>query len=300
MTTRMRPAMAFLLAGALGVWMPAFAAEPAPAEEPAKPEKGEKGEKDKDQPISASLEIRGSGAMGQLARGMAELFMADHPDIVVTVQNCGANQALKSLIIGTCDMAMGTDEVPEEMAKLATDRGVKLKRTDVYRDALAVIVHADNPVANLTLKQLRDIFRGAVTNWSAVGGADAPIEVLTPTATSAAYEVFKRRVLGVEAVMSPKATLVTGKQMKESLKENAIAFVSIAQMTKNAFKGLSIEGVPPSSETVKTGKYPIVREMSLYQREPASPLVDQVVEYFLAPDKGQKQILAAGNVPVKR
>jgi len=56
--------------------------------------------------------------------------------------------------------------------------------------------------------------------------------------------------------------------------------------------------VLPSTETIKNGKYPIGREMSLYQREPATPVGDRFIEYFQAPDKGEKQIIAAGNVPV--
>jgi len=60
--------------------------------------------------------------------------------------------------------------------------------------------------------------------------------VLTLNSTSAAFEVFKRKVLGDEAVITPKAVLVTGKQLKESLKENSIVYVGMTQMIKNGFK----------------------------------------------------------------
>lgn len=185
------------------------------------------------QPSPHSLEIRGSGAMGGLARAMAEKYMADHAETVVTVQTCGATQALKSLIIGTSGLAMGTDEVPEELSKLAADLKVELKRTDVYRDALVVVVHPSNPVRDLSLKQVRDIFRGTVTRWSEVGGPDAEIEVFSLQATSATYEVFKRQVLGADAVMTPKATLVTGKQLREGgIKPLAVGYVGLSQWVR--------------------------------------------------------------------
>lgn len=245
-----------------------------------------------------TLEIRGSGAMGALARALVEQYMADHPEAIVTVQTCGAFQALKSLIIGTCDLAMATDEVPDELEQLARERGVTLKRTDVYRDALAVVVHPDNPVHGLTLRQLRDIFRGAITHWSEVGGRDAPIEVLSANPASAVYEVFKRRVLGDTAVVTPKAALLNTRQIKDRLHEGAIAYVSLSQLVKNDLTGVAIDGVQASTETVASGRYPIVRHMSLYQRAPGSELGDKVIQYFLAVDRGGKLIQQAGSVPM--
>jgi phosphate transport system substrate-binding protein len=195
-------------------------------------------------------------------------------------------------------MAMGTDEVPEELEKLADDLGVKLQRTDVYKDALAVVVHAQHPVKNFTLKQLRDIFKGAVANWKDVGGADAPIVVWSLPATSATYEVFKRRVLGPDAVLTPRATIVTGKQVQEGLPENAVTYVGESQVARWNLTPVAVNGVLPSARTVADGTYPIVRHMSLYQRVPGTPLGAELIETFRAPDKGRRLIVEAGNVPV--
>ncbi|HEY3448413.1 MAG TPA: substrate-binding domain-containing protein [Myxococcales bacterium] len=323
------------------------------------------------QPTPTSLEIRGSGAMGQLARAVAEQFMKEHEGTIVTVQTCGAHQGLKALIVGTCGMAMGTDEVPEDLEKLALDTGVKLKRTDLYRDAIVVAVNPQNPVRNLTARQLRDIFRGTTTNWKDAGGPDAAIEVLTPSTTSAGYEVFKRQVLGTDAVMTPKAVQVKNKELRAGLPVHGIVYLGLAQYVrlnkpetsggegkagkeakekeealagdiqvdcvsppppavpaapakeaapaKNKGKdkdaapaaaqgapatamiiaqGISIDGICPSTGTVRDGSYSIVRKMSLYQRDPAPPLASQIVEHFVDPKKGQNLIRKDGNVPV--
>jgi phosphate transport system substrate-binding protein len=252
-------------------------------------------------PISPqSLEIRGSGAMGALARAVAEQYMADHKDTLVTIQTSGSQQGIKSLLVGTSALAMGTDEVPEELEKLAKERGVELLRTDVYRDALAVVVHPQNPVKSLTLKQLHDIFKGTITNWKELGGPDAPILVWTLSTTSATYEVFKRIVLGPDAVMSPKAVTVKGKQIQEGIPESAITYVGLSQVAKWSLSAVTIGGVVPSAKSVSDGSYPIVRRMSLYQRAPGTPLAQSVIDAFFAPDKGRKLILEAGNVPIPR
>jgi phosphate transport system substrate-binding protein len=247
-----------------------------------------------------SLEIRGSGAMGSLARAVAEQYMADHKDAVVTIQTSGSHQGLKSLIVGTSALAMATDEVPEELEKLAKERGVELLRTDVYRDALAVVVHPQNPVKHLTLKQLHDLFKGTITNWTELGGPDAPILVWTLATTSATFEVFKRVVLGPDAVMSPKSVTVKGKQIQDGLPENGITYVGLSQVAKWNLTPVAIGGVVPSAKTVSDGSYPIVRRMALYQRAPGAPLAQSVIDAFLAPDKGRKLIVEAGNVPIER
>lgn len=297
-----------------------------------------------------SLEIRGSGAMGQLARAVAEQFMKEHEGTIVTVQTCGAHQGLKALVVGSCGLAMGTDEVPEDLEKLARETGVKLQRTDIYKDAIVVAVHPLNPVRGLSTRQLRDVFRGAVANWKDVGGPDAAIEVLTPSTTSAGYEVFKRRVLGADAVMTPKAVTVKTRELRAGLPVHGIVYLGLAQFVrlnrpeaqgaegkpgreeavsadvqvdcaspppaapvveakgeaagappaaKVVAQGVAIDGVCPSTATVRDGTYSIVRTMSLYRRETAPPLAGQVVEHFLDPKKGRLLVLKEGNVPVK-
>ena len=104
---------------------------------------------------------------------------------------------------------MATDIVPEELEKLARTRGVKFDWFDVCRDALVPILNPANPVSALTLKQLSDIYRGAILNWKDVGGSDASIHVLSHEGTSGTYETFKQAVLGDSAVITPSARMLS-------------------------------------------------------------------------------------------
>ena len=247
-----------------------------------------------------SVELRGSGAVVPLARAMAERIMADRPGSVVAVSSGGIRRGLKSVIVGTAEIAMAHDRIPEDLQKLAQDRGIKLKKIEVFWDALVPVVHPKNKISGLTLKQLRDIYRGAITNWHDVGGKDAEITVLTHPSTTSMYETFKTSVMGDDAVIIPTATLVAYHELEATFESDAdaIAYVGHSQVAKLKVKSLAINGVVASPATVQAGSYPIRRVTALYTREPTSPMANKVIEYFLAPDKGQAFVRAQGDTPV--
>jgi phosphate transport system substrate-binding protein len=237
--------------------------------------------------------------MAALAHAVAERFMADHPDSVVTVAGGGAHRGIKSVIVGTADLGLAGDSVPEEYEKLARDRNVKLVRNHVYSDALVIVVHPDNPVSDLSLWRLRDIFRGAITNWKEVGGKDAPIAVISHEGTSGTYETFKQRVLGDDALVTPKAAQTTLRSFQKSMAKShdSISYIGLQQAA--GWKPVTIDGVAANADTVRAGRYPIWRKLAVYHLDPPSPLAKQVLDYFLAPDKGQAVVQSLGDVPVK-
>jgi phosphate transport system substrate-binding protein len=246
-----------------------------------------------------SLEIRGSGSVLPLAERVAEAYMTDHPDSIVVVSSGGNRRGLKSLILGTCEMAMAGTEVPEEIQKLAADNKVELVSADIYQDAVVVVVHPDNPIKNISMKQLRDVFRGAITNWSALGGKDAPIDVITHNGDSSTFEVFKRSVLGDDAVITPKAVIPAPNHdaFVQSITPTAIGYASLH--VQGNLKVITVDGVEPDVATIASARYPIRRMLRLYQRKPESAIGKAVLDYFLAPDKGQAFVRQMGDVPVR-
>ncbi len=246
-----------------------------------------------------SLEIRGSGAMLPLAQRVAEAYMTDHPNSIVVVSSGGNRRGLKSLVIGTCEMAMAGTEVPEDIEKLAVENKVELVSSDIYQDAVVVVVNPDNPIKDISMKQLRDVFRGAITNWSALGGKDAPIDVVTHDRNSSTFEVFKRSVLGDEAVITPKAVVPapSAEAYEQAITLTAIGYAGLHYAGK--LKVLSVGGVTASVATIASAQYPIRRMLRLYQRKPESAIGKSVLDYFLAPDKGQAFVRSMGDVPVR-
>jgi phosphate transport system substrate-binding protein len=267
-------------------------------------------------PAGPHVEIRGSLAMGSVARAVAEQYMSDHPEAVVTVSGGGTYRGLKSVIVGTADMAMGTDLVPEGLAKMASDAHVALENHAIFSDAVVVVVSPSNPLANLSMRQLRDVFSGKVVRWDSLGvelpskrrkdtraaadgGApvEADIDVVTFAGNIGPYETFKKEVLGDEYVITPRAREVDFRSFEEAMGENAIGYVGLHQVGR--LKALLVDGVGANAENVRSGRYPIARQLSLFIRKPASPTVTALLEYFVARDKGQRIAESLGNVPVK-
>ena len=179
------------------------------------------------QQVPDSLEIRGSGSVLPLAQHVAEAYMLDHPDSIVVVSSGGNRRGLESLVLGTCEMAMAGTQIPDDIEKLAAENKVELVSTDIYQDAVVVVVNPKNPIKDISMKQLRDVFRGAITNWSELGGKEAPIAVVTHDGSSSTFEVFKRAVLRDDAVITPKALVPEHEAFEQTITETAIGYAGL-------------------------------------------------------------------------
>ena len=247
-------------------------------------------------PVHQSIQIRGSSAVIPLAQRVAEAYMTDHPNTIVAVSSGGNRRGIKSLIVGTCDMAMVATEIPPDLERLALERHVQLVGTELFHDAVVAVVHPSNSLWDLSMHQLHEVFRGAITNWKELGGKNAPIVVLTQDPDSGTFDIFKKAVLGNDAVITPKAIVSPDDELIEHVTENAIAYTSEHDMKE--LKILSIGGVHANVHTITSGQYPIRRTLRLYQRKPVTPLGKALLDYFLAPDKGQAFVRTLGDVPV--
>jgi phosphate transport system substrate-binding protein len=289
-------------------------------------------------PEGKHVEIRGSLSMGAVARAVAEKYMTDHPDAVVTVAGGGTHRGLKSVLVGTADIAMGTEGIPEAVAKMAADEKIVLKAEPVFSDAVIVVVSPSNPISNVSLKDLRDIFRGKLTRWADVGrggaertdtkvAAEAPKGIAAPAAPKAAPPKppgladagAPAEDADIEVVTFDANSGLYETFKKEVLGDNYVITPSAKEISyrnleeaigakgigytglhgRGNLKALSIDGVVGSAENVRSKHYPIARELVVYHREPASKATQGVIEYFLAKDKGQQIAESLGNVPVR-
>lgn len=248
------------------------------------------------QVVHKSIQIRGSGAVIPLAERVAETYMTDHPDTIVAVSSGGNRRGIKSLIMGTCDMAMAATDIPPDLQRLASEKKVQLVGTEIFHDAVVAVVHPSNPVWDLSMHQLHEVFRGAITNWKDLGGRDASIIVVTQDPDSGTFDIFKKAVLGNDSVITPKAIVTPDDEFIEHVTEDAIAYTGEHDMKE--LKVLSIGGVRATIRTIASGQYPIRRTLRLYQRNPVTPLGKALLDYFLAPDKGQAFVRTFGDVPV--
>lgn len=251
-----------------------------------------------------AITIKGSDTMVILGQRFAEEYMKKNPGATVQVNGGGSGTGISALINGTVDLAQASRPMKDDERKnTETKRNAKLNETPVALDALAVFVNKSNPVKELTIDQLAQIYTGKVTNWSQVGGANAPIVLYGRENSSGTYEYFKEHVLQ-KADFAPRTQALAGTAAvinALSKDTNGIGYGGIAYAT--TVRPLAIKkdaaspAVEPKEENVKSGTYPISRKLYFYWVSTASPELRKYVEWCTSPE-GQALVSKVGYFPL--
>jgi len=248
--------------------------------------------------------------MVNLSQAWAEEFMKKHPGTSIAVTGGGSGNGITSLISSTCDIAEVSREMKESEIALARQRGVEPKKVVVALDGLAVVVHPSNPLSQLTISQLADIYTGKVTNWKQVGGHDAKIVLLSREVNSGTHVYFKEHVLrhgkaDAKDEFSPQALLLPSSQAivdEASQNPDAIGYFGMGYITQHlkVIKVAIDEKSPfyaPSVELIQNNTYPISRPLIMYTKGEAVGLTKAFVEYVLSPE-GQQVVRRLDFVPI--
>ena len=142
------------------------------------------------------ISIKGSDTMVNLAQKWAEVYMQNNPNVSIQVTGGGSGTGVAALLNGTLDLANSSREIKKSELETAKQKGVTPVVYEVALDGIALIVHPDNKIDNLTVKQVSDIFSGKITNWKQLGGPDMMITLYGRENSSGTYEFFKEHVLG--------------------------------------------------------------------------------------------------------
>ncbi len=244
--------------------------------------------------------IAGSTTILPIAQLCAEAFMKKHPDVVISVRGGGSGVGIKALIEKTVDIADASREIKESEIKLALEKGVNPYKTTIAKDGIAVIVHPENPILNITIDTLRDIFTGKIILWEKLTkdfkGRIIPV---SRDVASGTYEVFEKYVLkgarpAARALMasSNKQVAITVAQTKTS-----IGYVGLGYLN-NSIKSIRINGIEPSVENIKSGKYPLSRSLYMYTNGKPEGVIKEFIDFILS-EEGQKLVKKAGFIPIK-
>lgn len=260
---------------------------------------------------TASIQIKGSDTIVNLIQVWAETFVALNPTYNVGVTGGGSGTGFAALMNKTCDIAMSSRVIEDKEAELAASKNVYPVEYIVGLDGLAILINKNNPVQNLTLDQLRDIFMAKITNWKEVGGEDRKIVILSRESNSGTHMFFKEHVLrhgnakGKEE-FAPQALLMPSSQAiydEVFQNPNALGYVGmgfINDSVKAVSVALNAESgyVYPTPENVMTGNYPISRPLYLYTNGQPKGVIKEFIDYALS-DEGQKIVLETDFVPLK-
>jgi phosphate transport system substrate-binding protein len=168
---------------------------------------------------------------------------------------------------------------------------------EIARDGLAVIVHPSNPIQNLTLNQIRDIYTTAVSNWSQLGGPESKIHVITRENGSGTRAAFESLVMG-NAELTPRAIVQDSNGAVRQLvadDPSAIGFISLG-LVNETVKALELGGVAATRENAINGSYGLSRPFLFITRGQPTGQTKQFIDFTLSAE-GQKLLATEGLIP---
>ncbi len=260
---------------------------------------------------SAYIQNKGSDTIVNLALAWAERYQQEYPEVRISVTGGGSGTGIASLINGTVDIANASRAIKAEEIAQAEKGGIEPVEHVIARDAIAVIVHPDNPINELTLAQLSRIFTGEVNNWKELGGDDRPIVRVSRETNSGTHVYFLEAVIRLgksdsTEIFSADTLLLPSSEgiiSEVSDNPNAIGYDGLGYVTSTV-KVLSVaketggDYIQPSAETVNEGTYPISRDLYMYTSTDPSEAVVQYLEWINS-EEAQQIVTDLGFVPVK-
>ncbi|ADO71693.1 phosphate ABC transporter substrate-binding protein [Stigmatella aurantiaca] len=252
---------------------------------------------------AGTVTVKGSDTMVILAQRWAEAFMKKNPATKLQVTGGGSGTGLAALQNGTTDIAMSSREMKEaEEEKLRQRYNTPPTSVSVAKDGVTFYVNESNPVQALTLEQLKDIYLGDTTSWKAVGGPDAPIVLYSRENSSGTYAFVKEKVLDGDDYASNAQTLPGTAAVANAVakEKNGIGYGGAAYA--KGIKELKVkkdnDAFAPTAENVKSGKYPLSRDLFFYLRNKPSGETKAFIDFALSPE-GQAIVSQVGYFPVK-
>ena len=264
------------------------------------------------QQATAYIENKGSDTIVNLALAWAEYYQIDYPDVRISVTGGGSGTGIAALINGTVDLANASRQIKKEEIEDAQSNGIDPVEFVIARDAIAVIVNPENPVKELTLQQISDIYSGKITNWSEVGGEDRPIVRLSRETNSGTHVYFLETVLRLSnkenktlfsrdtlLLPSSEGIIAEVRQNPNALGYDGLGYVPPDLKMIAIAKEAGGKYVLPSVETVNDATYPIARDLYMYTAGEPTGTVKIYLDWIITSDEAQGIVRELGFVPIK-
>ncbi|MBK7631377.1 MAG: phosphate ABC transporter substrate-binding protein [Ignavibacteriales bacterium] len=244
------------------------------------------------------IKIVGSDTMLELTLNLAEQFMKENPGISIIVSGGGTAIGIKALINNGSDICTASRNLkPEEAKNLAEYYGSLGLVFLIAKDALSIYLNPNNPVKNLTLNQLKDIYTGKVKNWKVFGGKDTTINVVTRNPNSGTYLYLKDHILDGDNYTDNSIVKSTTKEVIRFVEEseNAIGYGGMGYVGK--IIDAEIEGIDPSENNIRNDTYPIIRYLHFFTSKTPDGTVKKFIDWVLSPS-GQNIVRQSGFIPL--
>lgn len=243
---------------------------------------------------SGSISIVGSTTVQPIATMAAQQYMDENEDADIQVSGGGSSTGIQSVGEGTADIGMASRQIKDTEKELYPD----LVEHIIASDGIALIVHPTNSVSDLSMAQVKSIYKGEVTNWNDLGGPNLEIVVVGRDSASGTREFFHETVMDKDDFVANQLEKASNAGVKESVKntEGAIGYVGLGYID-DTVKAIKVEGVEATVADVISGSYPVSRSLFMYTDGQPTGLAKEFLD-FLKSDDGQKIVEEEGFVPL--
>jgi len=251
--------------------------------------------------LTGSVSVSGSDTMVNLAQAWAEEFGKTNPGVMVSVKGGGSGNGIAALLNKTVDFADASRDIKPEEIEQGKAAGVDAVTTVVAKDGVVIIVNTANKVTDISKDDLGKVYRGEIMNWKDLGGADAPIVLLSRDSSSGTYGFMVDEVIGKEGKFA-KATrnLQSTQAIVDEVSKNANGIGYIGLGYENAtIKPIDVDGQTASVDTVLDGSYPLSRPLNMISDGEPAGVFKAYVDWILSP-AGQKVVADQGFVPLTK
>lgn len=240
---------------------------------------------------STSVSTDGSTSMSKVIESLSEAY-GEETGVEVTYNATGSGAGIEAVLAGRCDIGLASRDLKDE------EKEKGLEGTILAYDGIAIIVHPENPVSDLSIETIAKIYTGEITNWKEVGGNDAEIVLIGREANSGTRDGFESITETEEKCKYRQECTSTGDVITAvSSNPGAIGYASLASV-KDSVKAVSVDGVEPSEKTVKDGSYAVQRPFVLVTKKDVE-LTESAMAFFeyATSEDANEVISGAGVVP---
>ena len=235
---------------------------------------------------AAGIIIAGSTSVQPFAEVLAEEYALAHPESAIDIQGGGSAAGIMAARSGTADIGMSSRSLNDDERRLWS--------CEIAKDGLAIIVHPNNPVQDLTIKQVSDIYSGKITEWGELGGRKARIHIIAREEGSGTRSAFESLVM-VKDQISPKAIVQDSNGAVKQLVSgdvNSIGFISLG-LVDHTVKALSLNHIAPNRENVINGSYSLFRPFLFVAENDPAGGAGEFVDFTLS-EEGQQILVHEG------
>ncbi|QAV33398.1 phosphate ABC transporter substrate-binding protein, PhoT family [Fervidobacterium changbaicum] len=252
--------------------------------------------------FSNTLVIKGSNTLLDVAQLWVEEFSKMNPGIKITLEGAGSSTGIAALFNGTTDIANSSRWLKDSEVQKMLELKKWFAPVLVAWDGIAIVVHKNLPINNITIDQLRDIYTGKITRWNQLNPnlPNAEIVPFSRNTASGTFEVFKEKVLGDEK-MSPRVRMLESSMAElETVAKTpySIAYFGVGYVDQSV-KVISVNGVMPTKQNILSYKYPLSRPLFVFVDVTKGwPEEGPIADFlrFIVSKRGQELVEKAGFV----